>query len=126
MILILRNIQTLIFLIDMKVTEFDILSMRFRCKQPLDENDLKEHLIKTTAQECVCYTSTVRIDEASSLSDTVYEMYSKYEKVIEKLREQQGKVYLYITHHTQRARELVIPNQLLRFLVEKEILVQVD
>ena len=110
----------------MNVTEFDILSMRFRCKQPLDENVLKEHFIKTTAQDCVCYTSTVQIDEASSLADTVYEMYNKYENVIEKLREQQGTAYLYITHHTQRARELVIPNQLLRFLLEKEILVEVD
>lgn len=110
----------------MNVTEFDILSIRFRCKQPLDENVFKEHLIKATAQECVCYTSTVQIDETSSLANTVYEMYNKYEKVIEKLRKQQGKVYLYITHHTQRARELVIPNQLLRFLVEKEILVEVD
>ncbi len=110
----------------MNVTEFDILSMRFRCKQPLDENVLKEHFIKTTAQDCVCYTSTVQIDEASSLADTVYEMYNKYEKVIEKLREQQGKVCLYITHHTQKARELVISNQLLRFLVEKEILIEVD
>lgn len=108
------------------MTEFNILSMQFRCRYPLGADLLQEHLIQTAAQKNVYNTSTVLIDETSSLADTVYSMCNNYQKIIEEVRSQQGIVRLYITHHTQKARELVLPNHLLQFLAEREIYLGVD
>mgnify|MGYP006342807617 FL=1 len=110
----------------MNMNEFDILSMQFRCRYPLGADLLQEHLIQTAAQSNVYNTSTVLIDETSNLEDTVYTMYRNYQKVIEEVRGQPGTVHLYITHHTQKARELVIPDNLLQFFAEKEIYLGVD
>ena len=112
--------------INMNVNEFDILSMQFRCDNSLGVDILHEYLLQLAGQENVYNTSTVLIDEASSLVDTVYAMCRNYQKVIEKVRNQQGSIYLYITHHTQKERELVIPSELLRFLAEREISMGVD
>lgn len=112
--------------INTNMNEFDILSMQFRCRCPLGADLLQEHLIHTTAQNNVYYTSNVLIDETSNLEDAIYTMYKRYQKVIEEVKGQQGTLYLYITHHTQKARELVFPNHLLQFLAEKEIYLGVD
>ncbi len=110
----------------MNKNEFDIVSMQFRCGKPLGADILQEHQIQIAAQDNVYNTSTVRIDGASSLADTVYAMCRSYQNVIEKVRGQQGTVYLYITHRTQKARELELPNHLLQFLAEREISMGVD
>lgn len=110
----------------MNMDEFDILSMQFRCRYPLGADLLQEHPIQTVASNNVYNTSTVLINETSNLEDTVYTMYRNYQKVIEEVRSQPGTVYLYITHHTQKARELVISDNLLQFFEEKEIYLGVD
>lgn len=110
----------------MNVNEFDVLSMQFRCDNPLEVDILQEHLIQTTAQDNVYNTSIVLIEEASNLADTVYTMCSNYQKVIEIVGDQKGTVYLYITHRTEEARELKLPNHLLQYLAERKICLGVD
>jgi hypothetical protein len=87
---------------------------------------LQEHLIETAVQNNVYNTSTVLIEETSNLEDMLYMMYRNYKKIIKEVKGQQGTVCLYITHHTQKARELVLSNNLLRFLAEKGIDFGVD
>ncbi len=112
--------------ININMNEFDILSMQFRCRCPLGADLLEEHPMQAAARNNVYNTSTVLIDETTNPEDTVYTMYRNYQKVIEEVKGQHGTVCLYITHHTQKARELVLPNHLLQFLAEKEIYLGVD
>lgn len=110
----------------MDKNEFDILSIQFICKHPLEAGLLQECLLRRSAPNSVYITSTVLIDETSDLENTVYTMYKNYQQVIEEVKRQLGTVNLYITHHTQKARELVMSKNLLKFLAEKEIDLGVD
>ena len=112
--------------INTNINEFDILSMQFRCQYPLEAEILEECGILTSAQSNVYNTPPVMIDETTSVEDAILTILRNYQKVIYEVRSQQGKVHLYITHRTQKAREFVIPNDLLRLLADKEIYLGVD
>lgn len=85
----------------MTTNEFDILSMQL-----------------TSAQNEVYNTPNVLIDEGADLEKAVYEI---YQKLTDEVKGQNGSLRLCITHHTQKARELVLSGDLLRFLAENEI-----
>ncbi len=108
------------------MNEFDILSIQFKYQCPLGAEILEECGILTSAQSNVYNTPPVMIDQASSLEEAIYSFLGNYQKVINEVKSQQGKVHLYITHRTQKARELVVASALLRFLAEKEIYLGVD
>ena len=110
----------------LNIIEFDILSMQFICRYSLEADLLQEHGLLITKQNNVYSTPNVHMDETTNLENVIYTMYSNYQKVIERVSNKQGIVYLYITHRTQKARELVIPRNLLVFLAEKEIYLGVD
>ena len=112
--------------INTNIYEFDILSMQFRCQYPLEAEILEECGILTSAQSKVYNTPPVMIDETTSVEDAIFTILENYQKVIDEVRHLQGNVHLYITHCTQKARELVISNELLRLLADKEIYLGVD
>ena len=110
----------------MNMQEFNILSMQFKCRNQLGADLLQDHRIRPTAQNFVYNTSVVLIDETIELGQTIYAMYRYYQKVIEEVNGHQGTVRLYITHHTQKARELVLSPSLLQFLAENKSDLGVD
>ena len=106
----------------MNANEFDILSLQFRCAEPLGADILRENPINPSARANVYNTPTVTVYEAESAADAVYKLCRTYEKIISEAQS----VYLYITHRTERARELMLTNELLQFLAERKIALGVD
>lgn len=112
--------------INTNINEFDILSMQFKCQCPFKAEIIEEYGILTSAQSNVYNTPNLLIDETMGVEDAIFTILENYQKVIDEVRHLQGNVHLYITHRTQKARELVISNELLRLLADKEIYLGVD
>lgn len=106
----------------MNSNEFDILSLQFRCAEPLSADILREHPINPSARDNIYNTPPVTVYEAASIENAVYKLCRTYDRVIRKAQS----VCLYITHRTEKARELVLTNELLQFLAERKIALGVE
>ena len=103
----------------MNSNEFDILSLQFRCAEPLGADILREHPINPSARGNIYNTPPVTVYEAESIENALCRT---YDRVIRKAQS----VCLYITHRTEKARELVLTNELLQFLAERKIALGVE
>ena len=110
---------------------YSILSMQFRCERPLREELLSvpspQKACRPAAQSGVYNTPNYMVYEAKeNVEEKINEMFRTYEPVIAEVKEQGGRVRLYITQHTKDAGELVLSNPLLRFLAEQNVSLGVD